>query len=57
MTCGACVRHVDVALRALPFVRDVEVQLARGAVRVTHEPGAPIEALREAVRQAGYEVV
>ena len=55
MTCGSCVRHVTEALRAVAGVRDVEVQLRDGVVRVWHGPevGAG-DALVAAVRAAGY---
>jgi copper chaperone len=56
MTCMSCVRHVDRALRDLEGVSAVEVRLREGAVRVVHDPRAvPIEAMIEALRDAGYE--
>jgi len=56
MTCGACVKHVDRALRALPFVQEVEVDLRAGTVRVKHDRDASLPALTDAVREAGYKV-
>ena len=55
MTCNGCVRHVDKALRAVPGVSAVEVDLAKGAAKVVHEPPAEISALVAAVESAGYE--
>jgi copper chaperone len=56
MTCGGCVRHVTHALRARPGVHEVEVSLAEGIARVTFDPAAStLEALRDAIREAGYE--
>lgn len=56
MTCMSCVRHVDHALRDLEGVRAVEVRLREGTVRVQHDAAtAPIDAMVEALREAGYE--
>jgi copper chaperone CopZ len=55
MTCGACVRHVDEALRALEDVEVVEVRLRDGRVRVRHGAGRSVETMVEALRDAGYE--
>lgn len=56
MSCENCVRHVGEALRGLPGVRAVGVELASGRVTVEHEPAQPpAEVLIEAVREAGYE--
>jgi copper chaperone len=56
MTCGGCVNSVKRALAALPGVSGVEVDLASGQARVTHdERQAPLDALRAAVVQAGFE--
>lgn len=53
MTCAHCVKHVSEALRAVPGVRDVEVQLEAGRARVRHD-GASIASLLAAVEDAGY---
>lgn len=37
MSCGSCVRHVTEALRPLPGVSGVEVDLQTGRVRVSGE--------------------
>ncbi len=56
MTCNGCVKHVDRALRAVPGVTAVQVDLAKHEARITHEPGRPDTAgMIEAVRAAGYE--
>lgn len=54
MTCSSCVRHVDEALRGIVGVRDVEVELKEGSVRVCHEPGTLITPMLEALDEAGY---
>lgn len=55
MTCNGCVRHVDKALRAVPGVTAVEVNLPDGTAKVVHDDSAAIPAMVEAVQTAGYE--
>ncbi len=52
MACAACARHVEGAVRDLPFVSEVRVSLITGILSVTHS-GDPL-AIAEAVRGAGY---
>jgi len=55
MTCGGCAARVDKALRAVPGVTEVSVNLADDTAMVTHEKGAlRIEALAKASTDAGY---
>ncbi|MEW9897341.1 heavy-metal-associated domain-containing protein [Chitinivorax sp. PXF-14] len=57
MSCGGCVSSVTKALKAVPGVSEVEVELASGAVHVTFDASqAGAEALRQAVEDAGYDV-
>jgi Cu+-exporting ATPase len=57
MTCANCSGRVERALRAEPGVAAASVNLATGIARVELTPGATDAArLREAVREAGYEV-
>jgi len=57
MTCGHCVNSVSTELGGLPGVTDVTVDLASGnAVVVSDQPLDP-EVVREAVDEAGYELV
>ncbi|MFO0739623.1 MAG: cation transporter [Labilithrix sp.] len=54
MTCSACVRHVEEALRGLDGVAKLEVKI--GKVRVDHDPAKTSpEKLIEALTEAGYE--
>ena len=53
MTCNGCVKHVDAALREVPGVTAVQVDLASNQARVVHEASVP--ALIAAVVEAGYE--
>ena len=57
MTCGHCVQAVTREVGALPGVETVDVDLATGAVRVTSEQPLSSEAVRDAVDEAGYELV
>jgi len=56
MTCAACVRRVESALKEIPGVEEAAVNLATGRGTVTHGPEwAGAGALRRAVTEAGYE--
>ena len=57
MTCGHCVQAVSREVGALPGVQTVDVDLASGEVRVTSEQPLSSEAVRDAVDEAGYELV
>ncbi|RYD70444.1 MAG: heavy-metal-associated domain-containing protein [Verrucomicrobiaceae bacterium] len=54
MTCSACVLHVEQALRTVPGVQEVVVDLGAGRARVEHEDGAEAK-LIEAVEEEGYQ--
>ncbi len=56
MSCAACVRRVELALKDVSGVEDAAVNLATGRATVTHTPGwAGAGGLRKAVTEAGYE--
>ena len=56
MTCASCVGRVERALKKIPGVQDVAVNLATESARITVTPAEQLEArLRRAVRDAGYE--
>lgn len=55
MTCQNCVRHVEKAVRSVPGVQNVSVDLARGSVRVTHAPGVDAGEIAKAIDEEGYE--
>jgi copper chaperone len=57
MTCSHCVQSVTTELSALPGVADVQVDLGSGGVTVTSEAPLEATAVREAVDEAGYELV
>jgi Cu+-exporting ATPase len=57
MHCASCVVRVEKALKGVPGVVDASVNFALEKASVRFVPGqASPEALREAVREAGYEV-
>jgi copper chaperone len=57
MTCAHCVNAVSGELRQLPGVTDVKVDLAAGTVSVTSDRTLDRGAVRDAVDEAGYELV
>ena len=58
MTCASCVARAERALKKVPGVQEVAVNLATESARVLVTPGEQIEArLRRAIRDAGYEPV
>ena len=58
MTCASCVGRAERALKKVPGVQEVSVNLATESARVMVVPSDQIEArLRRAVRDAGYEPV
>lgn len=56
MTCGSCVNSVSKALKRVPGVDDVQVDLANGTAKITGEQAARnMPALLAALSEAGYE--
>jgi copper chaperone len=53
MTCGHCTRAVEMALKSVPRVTEVKVELSEGTATV--EGNANLDALIQAVSEAGYE--
>jgi copper chaperone CopZ len=56
MTCAHCVGAVSRELSALPGVQGVDVDLGAGTAKVTSDAALPIDAVRNAVDEAGYEL-
>ena len=56
MTCASCVVHVEKALRRVPGVTDVSVNLATESASIKTTGEAPISAVKKAVEEAGYHV-
>lgn len=56
MTCGHCEAAVTSELQQLSGVRDVQVDLTTGDVTVTSDAPLPIDEVRNAVDEAGYQL-
>lgn len=55
MDCASCVRHVEKAIRTLPGVQDVNVNLAQGKARVMFDATqVTTDAIARAATDAGY---
>lgn len=54
MSCNGCVRHVDKALREVPGVTDVRVDLPGGRVTIEHLNETAVASMIEAIDAAGY---
>jgi copper ion binding protein len=57
MTCAHCVASVTQELSAIQGVTSVSVDLETGAVRVESATELPIDAVTEAIDEAGYTLV
>lgn len=57
MSCNHCKMAVEKALKDLPGVSGVEVDLSGGLVKVTYDPGKTSrDDIARAIDQAGYRV-
>ena len=56
MTCASCVARVEEALKSVPGVVSVGVNLASEKATVEYIEGAEVADLRRAVKDAGYEL-
>ncbi|MDR3324504.1 MAG: cation transporter [Spirochaetaceae bacterium] len=54
MTCGHCVKAVEDALKGLPGVKKVKVNLKKGAGEVDHDDSVVLDAMKAAVAEAGF---
>ncbi|MHB8918438.1 MAG: heavy-metal-associated domain-containing protein [Desulfocucumaceae bacterium] len=58
MSCNHCKMAVEKALKNLPGVSGVSVDLSGGKVKITYDPGSVShEKIAGAIDQAGYRVV
>ncbi|MCH7231859.1 cation transporter [Glycomyces sp. L485] len=57
MTCGHCAGAVTQEVSALPGVENVDVAVDSGKVTVTSADELQTDSVREAVDEAGYELV
>jgi copper chaperone CopZ len=56
MTCEHCVSAVSEEISRLPGVRGVDVDLASGSVTVASDGPLPLDEVRTALDEAGYEL-
>lgn len=56
MTCGSCAKHVHDAFLTLPGVTKAEVDVPSHNATVTSEAPLEVQAVTEALREAGYEL-
>jgi copper ion binding protein len=54
MSCQHCVKAVTDALAALPGVEKVKVDLKKGEAKVKHDTSVAIQAMKDAVVEAGF---
>ena len=57
MTCSHCVASVTEEVTKIPGVTDVQVDLTTGAVTVASQSPVDNTAVKDAVEEAGYELV
>lgn len=57
MSCGSCVRNVTGALREVPGVGSIQVDLQEKRAVVEVNEAVKDESLRNAVYEAGYDVI
>lgn len=57
MTCNHCKQAVIEAAKSVEGVRDVHVDLETGKVSVTFTHSVKDEAIKEAITEAGYELI
>ncbi|GAB4046411.1 heavy-metal-associated domain-containing protein [Catellatospora paridis] len=56
MTCGHCASAVTRELTALPGVKEVVIDLAAGNAAVVSDAVLPLDEVRNAVDEAGYQL-
>jgi copper chaperone len=56
MSCQHCVMAVTKALSGLAGVKDVQVDLKRGEATFAEEKPVEMQAIRDAIAKAGFEV-
>jgi copper ion binding protein len=57
MSCEHCVMHVKKALEGIAGVKSAAVSLKTNSAEVDHDGKADLTLMKEAVTEAGYEVV
>jgi len=54
MSCRSCIAHINRALSSLDGVREIDVELRSGTVRIRHAPELTATLLAEKLGAAGY---
>jgi copper ion binding protein len=57
MTCNHCVKHVTEALKKLKGIKSVSVSLENNSASIEHKDNLSLEDMKNAVIDAGYEIV
>jgi len=57
MKCGGCVKSVTGVLSELPDVQKVDVSLEQNEARVEHGAGCTLEAIKNAIEDAGFDAL
>ncbi|MDR3248621.1 MAG: copper ion binding protein [Treponema sp.] len=57
MSCDHCVKHVKEALEGIGGVKSAKVSLKDNSANVEHDEKVTLSQMKEAVVEAGYEVV
>ena len=55
MSCQHCAAHVKEALEAVPGVSSAQVDLQKKSAQAEHSGSVSIDALKNAIKEAGYE--
>lgn len=55
MKCGGCAKNVENALKSLPGVSGVAVDLKAGKVKVEHDGKASVDQMKQKIKDAGYK--
>jgi|UniRef100_A0A7C4ES18 copper chaperone len=56
MSCNHCVQAVSKALQSLPGLKNVEVNLNTGTAVLEHTESLDMNAVRDKIEKAGYEL-
>jgi copper chaperone CopZ len=55
MKCGGCAKNVENALKTLPGVSGVTVDLKAGTVKVDHDGKVSVDQIKQKIKDAGYK--
>ncbi len=55
MKCGGCAKNVENALKTLPGVSGVAVDVKASTVKVSYEGSVTVDQMKQKIRDAGYK--